>query len=206
MHQSGSSSATTQTPTVGDSAATRPQLRRPWLLLWAASGPLALLLWALYRLAPRAGDALAAVATVQHGLLLGACAVGMIWLEGHRGFHLRVVPDVAARVQALASHATGWRLLLAPLVASELIGAPPRRMIRRWLLVGGVAGAIVATRLLEEPARGIVSMAVFCGLSWGTGSLVLALKVALRAPVRMGNPSAENGAYGANKISAPPAA
>lgn len=169
---------------MGESAPVAARGHRQWLLLWAASGPLALLVWALWRLGPRASDALAAVATVPDGLLLGICAVGMIWLEGHRGFHQRVVPDLSARVQALASGATGWRVVLAPLVACELLGAPPRRLLRRWLLVTGVAAAIVVTQLMEEPARGIVSTAVFCGLSWGTGSFVLALFVALRSPSR----------------------
>ncbi len=181
MSTTGSPSATGEKSNVCEPAPVRSGGRRRWLVLWAASGPLALLLGALYRLAPRASDALAAVATFPEGVLLGVCAVGMIWLEGHRGFHQRVVPDIAARVNSLAGDGTGWRLAFAPLVASELIGAPRRRLLRRWLLVAGVIGVIAITQLLGEPARGIVSMAVFCGLSWGTGSLFLALLVALRS-------------------------
>ncbi len=153
------------------------------MALWAAVGPLALLLSALWRLAPRATDAFIAVTTVRDGLLLGTCAVGMVWFEGHRGFHRRVVPDVAARVASLACSAVSWRVALAPLVACELIGAAPPRLVRRWLLVAGVVGAILLTRSLAEPARGIVSAAVFCGLAWGTGSLLLALRSATQQRV-----------------------
>jgi len=157
-------------------ATTAPPHADRIVALWAAAGPIALLASALWRLAPRSADALAAISSRSEALVVLAASAAMIWLEGHRGFHRRVVPDIAARVTELAWNARGWRAGLAPLVACELVGAPAPRMRRRWMLVGGVVAAMLLIRALPTSMRGAVTVSVFCGLGWGFGSLLLTLR------------------------------
>jgi hypothetical protein len=155
---------------------------RPLVAVWAAAGPVVLLGWALWRLAPRAWEAVLRVQSLSSALLLASGVVVMIWLEGHRGFHLRVVPEVTERVRALARHARGWRLAAAPLVACELLGAPPARLLRRWVLLLGVVALMLAVRQLPAAARGIAAAGVFSGLAWGLGSLLIALRAGGASP------------------------
>jgi len=143
---------------------------------WAATGPVLLLGAALWRLAPRAWEAVERVQSLSSALVLAGSVLGMVWLEGHRGFHRRVVPDVTARVRHLAREARGWQGLAAPILACELAGAPPHRLLRRWLLLLGLVGVMVAVRQLPAAPRAVVAASVFGGLSWGLGSLLLALR------------------------------
>lgn len=157
-------------------SAVAPDLR-PLVAAWAAMGPVLLLGSALWRLAPRAWEAITRVQSLSSALILAGGVAAMIWLEGHRGFHRRVVPEVTARVRDLARHADGWRLVAAPLVACELIGAPRGRLLRRWLLLLGVVALMLAVRQLPASPRAVVAAAVFSGLAWGLGSLLCSLRL-----------------------------
>jgi len=158
--------------------ATAAPSHRPLVAAWAAAGPVLLLGSALWRLAPRAWEAVIHIQSLSSALVLMGGVIAMIWLEGHRGFHRRVVPDVTERVRQLARHARGWRLVAAPLVACELLGAPPGRLVRRWVLLLGVVALMLAVRQLPASPRAVVAAAVFSGLAWGLGSLLLALRPA----------------------------
>ncbi|MCU0648146.1 MAG: hypothetical protein MUF00_09130 [Gemmatimonadaceae bacterium] len=144
----------------------------PLVVAWALLGPLGILVRALRHLAPSALAAVAEVDRPSRALsLLLACGL-MAWLEGYRGFQRRAVPRMV-HVAFAVPDAPAWKQLLAPLIALDLVGVPRARLMRRWLLVGGIIALIRLVRALPDGIRDQVNAAVFTGLAWGLVALLI---------------------------------
>lgn len=93
--------------------------------------------------------------------------------EGERALRRRFAPAVVARALELEAHtAKRWQLLLAPLYAANLVGAPRDKLLRAWAAVFGIAAAVLIVRQLPAPWRGLVDGAVVVALSVGLVGLL----------------------------------
>lgn len=139
---------------------------------WGVIGVLALLLRAIFGLAPIAAEALLGPLTWLHGLALVGWVVFMAYTEGYRGFQLRFSPFVAARALEVAARPSPLRVALAPAFCMGLFDATRRRLLVSWGILLGVIALIAIVRLLDQPWRGIVDAGVVVGLSWGALSML----------------------------------
>lgn len=150
--------------------------------LWALTGVGLLFGWAIVRLGRRGLVMLAG-----GGLGLGqmAAATGLVLLfligEGWAALQRRWVPRVIRRAAELDEDAALPYRLLAPLYGMSLVGAAPSHMARAWAGTAAVVGAVLLVRLLPEPWRGIVDLAVAGALTWGLAALVVQAPGALAA-------------------------
>ena len=147
---------------------------------WGIGGVLLLLAEALYRLVPRALEALAMDLSAAHWIALCPWLVFMGYAEGWRGFHLKFSPMVVERAFGLREAPTGVRGLLAPAYAMSLFDAPRRAMIVSWCLVVGVAALVIAVHFVPQPWRGIIDAGVVVGLTVGSVSIAVHTTRALR--------------------------
>jgi len=147
---------------------------------WGIGGVLLLLGDAVYRLAPRALEALAMELTALHWGALAGWVVFMAYAEGWRGFHRRFSPRVVERSFGLGREPTVLRGLLAPAYAMSLFAAPRRSMIVSWSVLVGVVALVVLVRFVPQPWRGIIDAGVVVGLSIGCASIVVHTARALR--------------------------
>jgi hypothetical protein len=129
-------------------------------------GVVALLAQALWRLTPRAWEAIAGGLTTTQWVVTVVWVVAMAHAEGYRGFHRRFSPRVVARAQYLAEHPT------PPLYCMSLFAASRRGMIVARGLVVGITVLVVLVRMLPQPWRGIVDAGVVVGLALGTLSIL----------------------------------
>ena len=150
--------------------------------LWGIVGVSALLLFAIWRLAPRALDAFDTGLTVGQWLLTGAACVFMAYTEGYRGFQHRFSPRTAARLRHLREHPDGLRTLLAPAFAMGFFHATRRTLLTAYALTCGVVILVVLVQRLEQPWRGIIDAGVVTGLAWGIVSLWWSTAQALTRP------------------------
>lgn len=156
-----------------------PRALRLLAVVWGAGGFLALLAWALGRLAPLFLDSLALPWAWFHWALFTVNLLLMAWFEGYRGFQQNYAPRFAARCEYLSRQATMLQVLLAPLVCMGFVNAPKRRVIAAWALSGGIVLIVLLYRLLPQPWRGILDAGVVLGLAWGMAAIVWHLLVAL---------------------------
>ena len=139
---------------------------------WGVLGVVALLAQALWRLTPRAWEAIDA------GLTPTQWAITVVWVafmahaEGYKGFHRRFSPRVIARAQHLAADPQPLRAVLAPFYCMSLFGASRRGMLVARALVLGITALVIAVRMLPQPWRGIVDAGVVVGLALGTLSIL----------------------------------
>lgn len=146
---------------------------------WGATGLMALLAFAVARLAGIVLDGLDYAWHWQHVTLAAVNAAFMAWSEGYRGFQLGFSPRCAARVKWLLEHPSPLRVALAPLFVMGFFGAPRRRVFGTYALTLGIVAAILLVHLLPHPWRAALDIGVVIGLAWGMASFAWSLWAAL---------------------------
>ncbi len=146
---------------------------------WGAAGVTGVLVLAIVRIGPKALAAYAVGLDSTQWIVAVAFAVFMAYSEGYRGFQLRFSPRTAARVRYLRDRPDFLRSLLAPLFAMGFFHANRRTRTVAYGFSLGIATLVLLVRLLEQPWRGIVSMGVVLGLTWGIVSLTASIVTAL---------------------------
>ena len=143
--------------------------------IWGAMGLVALLGYAIVRLASVVADGMGHHWGWQHIAVAAGNTAFMAWSEGYRGFQLRFSPRSAARVKWLAQHANAMQTLLAPLFVMGYFGTTRRRMIGVYLLTGFILAAIAVIHGLAQPWRAALDIGVVVGLAWGLVTFLAAL-------------------------------
>lgn len=134
---------------------------------WGLLGVSALLACAIYRLTPRALEALEmGLNPLQWAALVGF-ALFMLLGEGYRGFQKKFSPRTAARVRYLRDHPTPLRTLLAPLFCMGYFHANRKTRLTAIILSLGIVVLVVLVAFCPQPWRGIIDFGVVLGLSWG---------------------------------------
>ena len=139
--------------------------------LWGLAGILLLLGFAVFRLTPKAIEA------IQMGLSAWQWTVLVLWTlfmgvaEGYRGFQKRFSPRVAARARHLRDQPSPVRAILAPLFCMGYFHARRRVQIAAISLTAGIVAIVVFVSYCPQPWRGIIDFGVVVGLTWGIGSL-----------------------------------
>ena len=146
---------------------------------WGAVGVTGVLVFAIVRIGPRALAAYTAGLDSTQWIVAIVFAVFMAYSEGYRGFQLRFSPRTAARVRYLRDRPDLLRSLLAPLFAMGFFHANRRTRTVAYGVSLGIVVLVLLVRWLEQPWRGIVSMGVVLGLTWGTVSLAASIVTAL---------------------------
>ena len=144
---------------------------------WGVLGVVAILLFAIVRLAAYTQEAIAGGLDLLHWIVLIANVVFMAWVEGYRGFQRRFSPRVTARAFYLSRNATPLHALLAPLFCISYFHANTHAVAAAWLGTVGIIVVVFLFHQLDQPWRGILDAGVVVGLSWGLLSiLALSLK------------------------------
>lgn len=139
---------------------------------WGFSGVVTLLGYAVYRLAPRAAEALnTPLTTVQWVFLIGFSAF-MLVAEGYRGFQKKFSPRTAARVKHLHDHPRWHHVLFAPFFCMGYFHAKRKTRITAIALTLGIILLVTLVAYLPSPWRGLVDFGVVLGLSYGILSFV----------------------------------
>lgn len=141
--------------------------------IWGISGVLAILAWAIFRIAPHAVDAFQGnpLSLLQWGFF-AVWMIFMIYAEGIKGFHKAFSPRVVARARTLLHKPTLPACLLAPFFCFGFFRATRKRKIVSWSVASGIVVLILSVRLLEQPWRGIVDSGVVAGLGIGMLSIL----------------------------------
>jgi len=146
---------------------------------WGTLGVVALLSFAIYRLASRAVEAYEGGLTTGQWWITAIVCVFMAYAEGYRGFQMRFSPRTAARIRHLRDHPNGLHVLLAPLFSMGFIHATRRTKITAYALTFGIVILVLLVHRLAQPWRGIIDAGVVIGLSWGVLSLTWFVVLAL---------------------------
>ena len=147
---------------------------------WAVGGIALTFVEAIARLGLRGWRAVEAGLTGPQWLVLVGMTLALGYFEGHRALQRRFVPEVVARALALAARPVTARSWFAPLHAASLLGADRASLVRAWLAVAAIAGAVLIVRALPEPWRSIIDLAVASALAWGLGALLVRFAEATR--------------------------
>jgi len=147
--------------------------------LWGALGVFGLLLFAIYRLAPKAVEAYDGGLSTGQWLIAAVVCIFMAYAEGYRGFQTRFSPRTAARIRYLRDRPRVVHTLLAPLFAMGYFHATKRTKIVAYSLALGIVTLVVLVHQLGRTWRGIIDAGVVIGLGWGVLSLAASLYSAL---------------------------
>lgn len=147
--------------------------------VWGTLGVAGLLLFAIYRLAPKAVAAYEGGLTTGQWWITAAVCLFMAYAEGFRGFQLRFSPRTAARIRHLRDHPNGLHSVFAPLFSMGFFHATRRTKITAYALTFGIVLLVTLVHRLAQPWRGIIDAGVVIGLSWGMVSLVWFVVLAL---------------------------
>jgi hypothetical protein len=150
--------------------------------LWGLGGIFFLVGFAVYRLTPRAVEAVASGLGPGQWAVLGAWTLFMAYGEGYRGFQKRFSPRTAARARWLRDRADTVRAALAPLFCMGYFHATRRVRITSIGLTAGIVVLVVAVSLCPQPWRGIIDFGVVVGLAWGLVSLAWFAWEAMTSP------------------------
>ena len=131
--------------------------------------------WAVYRLGGRGFETLTAGLTVPQWTALTVLVLGFVYVEGIRALQHRWVPRMLGRASQLDEEERRTPRIVGPLFAMSLLFAPRTQMARAWLLTSGIVSMVVLVRLLPDPWRGIVDLAVAAALAWGIGAILVAM-------------------------------
>ena len=148
-------------------------------VLWGALGVFGLLLFAIYRLAPKALEAYEGGLSTGQWLLAVVVCVFMAYSEGYRGFQTRFSPRTAARIRYLRDRPRVLHTLFAPVFAMGYFHAAKRTKILAYSLLLGIVTLVLLVHQLGQPWRGIIDAGVVLGLVWGVLSLAASLYSAL---------------------------
>jgi len=143
---------------------------------------MALLGYAVFRLTPRAMEALTSPLSGGQWIFLVVFAGFMLVAEGYRGFQKKFSPRTAARVKYLRDHPVALHLVLAPLFCMGYFFATRKTQITAICLTAGIVLLVVLVRYLPQPWRGMVDFGVVLGLTYGMISLAAFTGRALFAP------------------------
>lgn len=141
--------------------------------LWGFSGVVALLGYAIFRLAPRAAESLAEPLTTIQWIFLVIFAFFMLVAEGYRGFQKKFSPRTAARVKYLRDHPRPLHVVLAPAFCMGYFFARRKTQITAICLTLGIVLLVVLVRFLPTPWRGLVDFGVVLGLTYGVISFAV---------------------------------
>lgn len=141
--------------------------------IWGFAGVVTLIGYAVYRLAPRAWEALQSPLTTGQWVFLVVFALFMLVAEGYRGFQKKFAPRTAARVKYLRDHPKMLHVLLAPFFCMGYFHAKRKTQITAICLTLGIVLLVVLVRYLPFPWRGIIDFGVVLGLSYGIASFAL---------------------------------
>ena len=141
--------------------------------LWGFIGVSFLLLFAIWRLAPRAWEAMSSGLTGLQWGILGVWTLFMAVGEGYRGFQKRFSPRTAARIRYLRDHPSPIRTVLAPLFCMGYFHATRKVRITSVCLTLGIVILVVLVSFSPQPWRGIIDFGVVVGLAWGWISFLL---------------------------------
>ena len=139
---------------------------------WGLSGVLAMLIFAIYRLAPMAFELNAVAMDSYHWFLLALSIGYMGYAEGYKGFHKSFAPRVVVRANYLLQNPRLTTTLLAPLFCMGFIYATRKRMILSMMLTSMIIFFVIVVRMFEQPWRGIVDAGVVAGLCLGVCSII----------------------------------
>ena len=144
------------------------------IAVWGVAGVLALLGQALIRLTPLAIEPLEKQMLSSWQLVLYVLwAVANAYAEGYRGFQKAFSPRVVARALHLGRNPRPLHVLFAPAFCMALFHAKRKNLLLSWGLTVFIVLAVILTRQLPQPWRGIVDVGVVVGLVWGAISIVV---------------------------------
>ena len=141
--------------------------------LWGLVGVCALVGSAIYRLTPRALEAINMGLNTWQWIALVIFAIFMLISEGYRGFQKRFSPRTAARVKYLYDHPNLLRGLLAPLFCMGYFHANRKTQLTAIILTLGIIMLVILVSFCPQPWRGIIDFGVVLGLSWGIATFVI---------------------------------
>ncbi len=135
--------------------------------LWGLLGVTALIGSAIYRLTPKAIEALEMGLSLGQWIALVGFALFMLVAEGYRGFQKKFAPRTAARVKYLHDHPTPLRMLLAPFFCMGYFHAKRKTQLTAIILTLGIIMLVILVHFCPQPWRGIIDFGVVLGLTWG---------------------------------------
>ena len=143
---------------------------------WGMLGVAGLLLFAIWRLAPYAVEAVSMELSLVQWVVLIGNVVFMAWSEGYKGFQLAFSPRVAARVLYLQRHEVTWfTCLVAPVFCVGYFSSTRRTMLVAWIGTIGIISLVLVVNQFPQPWRGIVDAGVVVGLTWGLVTFIASL-------------------------------
>lgn len=135
--------------------------------IWGFAGVTSLLGFAIWRLTPRALEALhTPLSGIQWAFLVGF-ALFMLVAEGYRGFQKKFSPRTAARVKYLHDHPRPLHALFAPFFCMGYFFAKRKTRVTAIALTLGIVFLVLLVSLLPQPWRGLVDFGVVLGLGYG---------------------------------------
>jgi len=135
--------------------------------VWGFLGVNALIGYAIFRLTPRAWEALQSDLSLFQWIVVALWLGFMLVAEGYRGFQKKFSPRTAARVRYLSSHPTWQRVLLAPPFCMGYFHADRKTRIVSISLTLGIICLVILVSFAPHPWRGIIDVGVVAGLVWG---------------------------------------
>lgn len=156
-------------------------MHRTLIAIWGVAGVALLLAQAVYRLTPRAIEAMVSGLPAWQWAFLVVWVAFMAHSEGYKGFHQRFSPRVIARATVLGERDVPvTTAIFAPFWCMSLFGSTRKGMIVARSITAGVIVLIIIVRMLPQPWRGIIDAGVVVGLGMGLVSMayfgVLALQ------------------------------
>lgn len=161
--------------------------------VWGFTGVVALLGFAIYRLAPPAWEALKSPLSAAQWLFLVVFALFMLVAEGYRGFQKKFSPRTAARVRFLKENPRAHHVILAPFFCMGYFFAKRKTQITAICLTLGIILLVTLVRFLPFPWRGLVDFGVVLGLTYGILSFTLFTLKALSLPHYPHSPEVPSG-------------
>lgn len=141
--------------------------------IWGFIGVCSLIGSAIYRLTPRAIEAINMGLTPFQWTCLTLFAIFMLISEGYRGFQKKFSPRTAARVRYLYDNPHPIRTLLAPLFCMGYFHANKKTKLIAYILTSAIITLVLLVSLCPQPWRGIIDFGVVLGLGWGVSSFII---------------------------------
>ena len=156
--------------------------------VWGVLGTSAVLIFAIYRLARYAFEAITSGLNVPEWVVLLVNVILMAWFEGYRGFQGRFSPRLASRAFYLYEHPTPVRVLLAPFFVVGYFQATRATMMIAWIGTLAIVLLVLLVHQLGQPWRGIIDAGVVVGLSWGLITVWVSAIQTFRGAAYRGSP------------------